>query len=188
MLGGLGGEVYKVDLPNFTQEFVSQINNNLILLQDRNIDVYKKLEAVYNESDKVAFLSPYFSCHAGCSFCCKYDVLITAFEANYIAKKNHYPIKNEKLSIKNNSFCPFLKDNICSIYKYRPLICRTYHVRGNPKECECDYNNAVSKRLEQYGTKIGGYGNKIYSEFAGFIDYVNISIFKGELKDIRNYF
>ena len=109
-------EVYKVDLPNFTQEFVSQINNDLILLQNPN------------------------------------------------------------------------KDNICSIYKYRPLICRTYHVRGNPKECECDYNNAVSKRLEQYGTKIGGYGNKIYSEFAGFIDYVNISIFKGELKDIRNYF
>ena len=67
-------EVYKVDLPNFTQEFVSQINNNLILLQNPN------------------------------------------------------------------------KDTICSIYKYRPLICRTYHVRGNPKECECDYNNAAQNR------------------------------------------
>ena len=57
----VGCEVYKVDLPNFTQEFVSQINNYLILLQNPN------------------------------------------------------------------------KDNICSIYKYRPLICRTYHGKRKSK-------------------------------------------------------
>lgn len=178
-----------MDLPNFPSNFVAQIVSDLNILQSPYIDNYTKLDLVYNEADKINdFLRPYFSCHSGCSFCCKYDVLITLFEANYIAKKIGLELKKEKLSIRNNSYCPFLMNNICSIYKYRPFVCRTYHVYGNPKNCEIDYKDNKPKFIEQYGTKISGYGNKIYNEFGRFIDFINKSNFQDEVKDIRNYF
>lgn len=178
-----------MNLPEFSSDFLSQINNNLRILQNSNIDNYRKLDAIYNESEKINdFLRPYFSCHPGCSYCCKYDVLITSFEANYIAKKIGKFLKNDKFSLKNNTYCPFLKDKICSIYKYRPLICRTYHVYGNPKDCEIDYNDYKPKIIEQYGTKNGGLGNQVFREFGRFIDCVNSKMFNGEIKDIRNYF
>lgn len=177
-----------MEIQKIPSELVLSINNNLTILQNPAVNNYKKLEYVYNEAEKVNdFLRPYFSCHPGCSFCCKYDVLISAFEANYISLKTQKRIKNEKLTIMNNSLCPFLQNDICSIYKYRPLICRTYHVRGNPENCKIDYNLSL-KHIEQYGTKNGNYGNQIYKEFARFIDTVNTAVFYNEFKDIRNFF
>lgn len=37
--------------------------------------------------------------------------------------------------------CPFLVDNSCSIYPYRPLICREYLVSSEPQKCSELFNN-----------------------------------------------
>jgi Fe-S-cluster containining protein len=34
--------------------------------------------------------------------------------------------------------CPFLINNVCSIYPARPLVCRTHIVKENPSECDND--------------------------------------------------
>ena len=176
-------------LQNIPSNLVAEIKTNLVLLQNPNVNNFIKLEAVYNESDKInEFLKPYFSCNRGCYFCCKYDVLITKFEAMYISLKTGVSLKNNSFSFQNNTYCPFLNNDICSIYKFRPLICRTYHVCGNPNDCEIDYENYQLKIQEQYGTAVGGYGNSIYKEFARFIEYINNLMFHGEKLDIRNYF
>ncbi len=42
---------------------------------------------------------------------------------------------NKKLA-SNRIPCPFLNDNLCSIYKVRPLACRTFYVTDSPDYCE----------------------------------------------------
>lgn len=178
-----------MELPNIPSKLVAEIINNLVVLQNPNINNFAKLEAVYKESDKINdFLKPYFSCNRGCCFCCKYDVLITKFEAMYISLKTGINLRNNSFSFYNNTYCPFLKNNVCSIYNFRPLICRSYHVYGNPNDCEIDYKNHQSKIQIQYGTAGSGYGNAIYKEFGRFIESKNNSMFHGEKLDIRNYF
>lgn len=72
---------------------------------------------------------PYLTCHSGCSSCCKVPRTVLPIEAEYI--KNH--VKLDSLSYakvlanaENSDNCPFLIDDLCSIYKYRPIICRTH--------------------------------------------------------------
>ena len=40
--------------------------------------------------------------------------------------------------------CPFLKDNRCSVYEKRPLVCREYQVRSDPKHCVPGSSGIVS--------------------------------------------
>lgn len=92
-------------------------------------------------------------CHKGCDGCCYMPVAVTEFEADYIKQhitQNWTPkqksdlhskiqkIKQEHKEIfefdyiisKNNKStflpCLFLENGCCSIYPYRPAICRTY--------------------------------------------------------------
>lgn len=88
-----------MELPNIPSKLVAEINNNLVVLQNPNINNFARLEAVYKESDKINdFLKPYFSCNRGCCFCCKYDVLITKFEAMYISLKTGINLRNNSFS------------------------------------------------------------------------------------------
>lgn len=90
------------------------------------------------------------SCKRGCSSCCHLNVDITDCEAQVIKKFPHNK-KNLKLHSKlgqatrhklsrEESACPFLKDNECSIYEDRPLACRAYHVVSDPKLCDIHEN------------------------------------------------
>lgn len=92
----------------------------------------------------------YIKCKMGCSFCCSNGYYpISELEYLYLKKgielyysqedinelrTNAWAIyKSRQEFIKHNqdiyefSFvCPFLKNNACSVYKYRPLICRAH--------------------------------------------------------------
>lgn len=63
-------------------------------------------------------------CKNGCDQCCmNFNILPVEFE--YILKK----IKESKLSVSmsdSKKSCVFLKNHSCTIYKYRPIICRTH--------------------------------------------------------------
>lgn len=87
-----------------------------------------------------------FSCKKGCSYCChQHDITTTDYEAQAIAvycKQNRIniprkylkaqlPFTKEEFAFSGKSACVFLKDKVCSIYPFRPVVCRTYAV-GSP--------------------------------------------------------
>ena len=88
--------------------------------------------------------SPYIKCKAGCAKCCsngdypfsemEVKLLKVGFNKLNEATKqkvleNIRKIKEDKQSSSKIPFtyqCPFLIDNMCSVYQYRGIICRTF--------------------------------------------------------------
>ncbi len=87
---------------------------------------------------------PYIFCKKGCGQCCKHSQFpYSAIEFRYLLsgaltldnktqKKIELNIKNileKKKKSRAKKFlydCPFLIDNVCSVYNYRGVICRTF--------------------------------------------------------------
>ena len=98
----------------------------------------KKLERFFT------IQKPYIFCRAGCSKCCEnaqYPFSKIEFEyikigfnllpydiQNKIRKnvENTLKLKHENTDKKFTYICPFLIDNMCSVYHYRGIICRTF--------------------------------------------------------------
>ena len=73
-------------------------------------------------------------CKKGCSLCCeKGDYPLSDIELEYLIK-GYIKLNNEiKLKVQQNiknmekgGQCPFLVNKECSIYKYRPIVCRVH--------------------------------------------------------------
>lgn len=94
------------------------------------------------------------SCKSGCSNCCFYPVMISILEGISIYQwlANHgmwsSKLKAHLQESKEQTWdlasevwllgmypCPFLKDDQCSVYEARPLLCRTTFSRGDPYYC-----------------------------------------------------
>ena len=78
--------------------------------------------------------SKYIHCGLGCSLCCeKGDYPLSSIELEYLMR-GFLSLNNEikrkvQLNIKNmvkGEACPFLIDKTCSVYPYRPIICRVH--------------------------------------------------------------
>ena len=76
----------------------------------------------------------YIKCKKRCFFCCqKGDYPISELELKYLMQ-GFIKLENEKKQIvqnnvknmQNGEACPFLVDNLCSLYEYRPIICRVH--------------------------------------------------------------
>ena len=88
----------------------------------------KKL-AKYFKRDK-----EYLCCKSGCSECCeKGDYPISELELKYLMhgfisldNQTKIRIQNNIKHIQKGGTCPFLLDQKCSIYPYRPIICRVH--------------------------------------------------------------
>lgn len=93
----------------------------------------KKLEGMFEKQ------APFIKCKKGCAFCCK-EGEYPLSELEYIDLMFRYNELDETMKDKvtaniNNLLessrvkmytCPFLVDNLCSVYKARGLICRTF--------------------------------------------------------------
>ncbi|MHB8579037.1 MAG: YkgJ family cysteine cluster protein [Ignavibacteriaceae bacterium] len=85
------------------------------------------------------------ACHKGCSNCCKKTMVpISHLELRgiswYTSEVLDFEIQ-EKIKVnisnsQNTTVCPFLVDDVCSIYAVRPLACRSFYVFN--KVCELD--------------------------------------------------
>jgi Fe-S-cluster containining protein len=62
-------------------------------------------------------------CSKGCTSCCISELTVCSIEAHYM--KMAVPHKTLNASNANESSCIFLTDSECSIYEYRPIVCRT---------------------------------------------------------------
>jgi Fe-S-cluster containining protein len=93
------------------------------------------LQMLYEFMDELnGFISKYTPCQKGCDPCCHIKVDISSLEAQYIHLKTGIPYRDKPISaVKTNTPCPFLKDHCCSIYQYRPYVCRQHHALFNPK-------------------------------------------------------
>lgn len=144
----------------------------------------KQIYALINRFNK-EFVSTFTSCKKGCDSCCKMDVQLTYFEAEYIALATGIPHRNSELTSGYESACPFLSEKgTCSIYNYRPLLCRTYHVLSDPELCK-----DIDSDVMQYGAQSSSMGNFIYLTAARWIYHQTQHSFGSlEFRDIRDFF
>lgn len=79
----------------------------------------------------------YLSCSKGCALCCKnVNMPFSQLEFEYLMEGFNNLDNNQKqlvlqkiksqLENSENPECPFLQNEICSVYKYRGIICRTF--------------------------------------------------------------
>jgi uncharacterized protein len=67
---------------------------------------------------------PRLVCRPGCAGCC---VDLTVFPVEYAAILEDLQAAGAKaLQLNPAAACAFLQNNLCQIYKYRPIICRTH--------------------------------------------------------------
>lgn len=89
---------------------------------DAQLDVYFNMQ------------SEHICCKKGCSYCCeKGDYPISEIELRYIMQgylaldlDKKIKIQQNVKSMQKSGACPFLLNNECSIYLYRPIICRVH--------------------------------------------------------------
>lgn len=94
-----------------------------------------------------SYANEFVACKKGCNFCCHQSIQISSLEASYIASNTGVrpvaltaPIYRDPLGFSGKTPCPFLKQGECSIYEFRPLICRI-HVSLDVDEYWCRFEN-----------------------------------------------
>lgn len=101
----------------------------------RSSDVYSELlSKVELFSDKVGSAnSGTMSCKPGCDRCCRNTFTVFAVEAANIRlgfeglpEGVKVRIKSCSLNAASDNICPLLHNGVCSLYGYRPVICRTH--------------------------------------------------------------
>lgn len=101
------------------------------------------------------------ACKAGCSWCCNVRVTvtppevltITSYLENALSEQEYEMFKNRveaavrrvyDLTADERLFaripCPLLVNNLCSVYKLRPVMCRSWHSL-DVAACEADYRD-----------------------------------------------
>ncbi|MBN2789997.1 MAG: YkgJ family cysteine cluster protein [Candidatus Delongbacteria bacterium] len=93
------------------------------------------------------------SCKKGCTYCCM-NISVLPIEFYAIGKMI---LKAKKqITVNRHKRCAFLQDNLCMIYKYRPIICRTHGLplshrdshdpgRVNVSICEMNFVDKIPK-------------------------------------------
>lgn len=137
------------------------------------IEKYEKYLDIINGNIQKFFeqQKPYICCKAGCSICCEtgeyplseleYQYLMLGYNnldeniQKVIQLKIEQIKKDKKETFEKNQKkgfmhqCPFLLEKKCSIYKYRPIICRSYGLASymEDKEGNLSYNMPCCCRL-----------------------------------------
>ncbi|ELP6118928.1 YkgJ family cysteine cluster protein [Vibrio vulnificus] len=93
---------------------------------------------LYSLVDKFveSVVKPSSVCQKGCGQCCHVNTDVSYPEALYIAANTSRDINFSPRKRGDNERCTFLSDDMsCSIYEFRPLVCRTFHAVDNWEEC-----------------------------------------------------
>ena len=127
--------------------------SNFVLLMDRFFEI---ANAVNEPMTVLGEPSLGSACRAGCTYCCAKTKVVTqpafAVYALFFAKGGEdgsaYRHAVNQLQSSERG-CAFLRDDICSIYSARPLVCRLYH-SYDIKEC-LDFRFLRTVRPETIG-------------------------------------
>ncbi|MBD5802360.1 Flagellin N-methylase [Azoarcus sp. Aa7] len=91
-------------------------------------------------------VAPHTACRSRCSACCHLPTMLYACEASALANASGrtmatLPPREPSLSLAAakqyfGKPCPFLKQDRCSVYEVRPVICRLHHsLNAGPEAC-----------------------------------------------------
>lgn len=188
---------------------------------------YEKYLAFLNEKLQKFFENqkPFIFCHKGCAKCCKnaqfpYSLLeirylLSGFlkldkETQDKIEENLQTIVKKKKKFRGKIFkyeCPFLIDDVCSVYEYRGVICRTFGLMTNTLEQKLrapfcyekglNYSNVMNirtrkispRKYKKLGVKEEPLGFNVSYKFLtdrSFEEDFNIRF--GEVKPLINWF
>ncbi len=139
--------------------------------------IYKDVDHFYN-----ACIKPVAICQQGCSHCCYVPVEVTQLEARYIAQETNIPmieLQEIKTRAPTKESCPFLRDNQCSIYQYRPLACRMFAALDDVKYCIAGNIPHVIVNTQS---------TNITEHLMGLFTHVSLSMKGAPYADIREWF
>jgi len=138
------------------------LQQDLSKIVRENANVKSKRKKIITIATRVTdALSPYVACRVGCSDCCHMNTMIYEHEAIRLAEVTRrkmvrlaYRPINEVFAHGakfNGKPCPFLREDRCSVYQDRPLVCRTHHsLLDNPTSCNMDIPPAKQTRPPMY--------------------------------------
>jgi len=163
---------------------VSFIPIKLIEKEDKLLRIVKdipknpmsKLNYLYNfMADLYKPFQHLTPCKSGCSHCCYIKIDVSSLEILNIKKNAKSIVKNIPKGKKIGESCPFLKNDSCSIYKYRPFTCRRHQIFLDTN-IFCKEENDVGQQLLQF-SEVDKSFSFILSEHGDL-----------SMKDIRTYF
>lgn len=158
-------------------------------------DLYKKVAQF--ESELGPSIKALSQCKNGCAKCCYTDISIFEVEASNIRKWFAGLSSDQQDSIREKwqrrqteGSCAFLRDESCTIYEARPLICRTqgnalrYVEEGEPYIDICPLNEEMIEEMEDKDVMnldlLNTIISKLETESAKGVDRPRIS-----LKDLK---
>jgi Fe-S-cluster containining protein len=155
-----------------------------------NVSLRKKMSRFYHFVDlsfNLFKLKERSVCKTGCSHCCHVDVEIIYAEAAYIQEmtgiKHNEIYKKQKNDFhKTKTPCPFLKDNNCSIYEFRPIACRAFFTIDSVEFCKRDdspkheiFTIESWPTLMKFYSKIFFSGNRRYGDIREWFSGENVN-------------
>lgn len=95
----------------------------------QNASVVSKTRELHQLADELlGAIAPFTPCRRGCSACCHYPVMVSEADVGIIERNTsnrRLPSPLPKADFMGTP-CTFLRDGNCSIYAYRPLVCRMH--------------------------------------------------------------
>ena len=149
------------------------------VLGRENASPKSKLGKVYRLADAAAAAAePYVACRKGCSACCKMNVSISSLEAERLAVMSGRKVQTLQQPINHEEGrfagvpCPFLSEDVCSVYDVRPYACRVHFSFDQDSYwCQPERAYVADMRMVQLGragaaytaialkTKLGGFAD-----------------------------
>ncbi|MDO9237844.1 MAG: YkgJ family cysteine cluster protein [Aquabacterium sp.] len=141
---------------SMTPSWKAAMHTKLAALTRESASPRSKLPKLYALMELVSEVrSPHLACNAGCSACCRtIPVEISDLEAKHIAAATgrapavlppgRHTIPGNAPG-RTNTPCPFLVDNLCSIYEHRPFNCRSLGVVDRDSLTCSEENTALTR-------------------------------------------
>jgi len=113
-----------------------------------------KLLALYDFMAQLySSIEKFTPCKKGCTSCCHYPVTIREIEIQLIERESR--IRRNRTIRKAGSYhgvrCPFLQNDRCSIYAYRPFVCRRHIALTKTSHwCHPDRANQINISLVNF--------------------------------------
>jgi uncharacterized protein len=98
-----------------------------------NASARSKIGKIYRLMDQSSEVrAPQMACTRKCADCCRMNVSISGLEAKLIAEATGLKVAAVEDSVKHELdrfvgvACPFLRDDLRTIYEHRPMVCRNH--------------------------------------------------------------
>jgi len=156
------------------EKLLQKFTNSTGSASNKLKSLYRFMDELYSHVHKIT------PCHKGCSNCCHFNVSISQFEADFIAKETNTTKITQPQNHQKDFHgvpCPFLKQDVCSIYLSRPFVCRRHIFLGDTEKW-CSPNIANDYEFPQLG----------FSEIKATYDFILQESKLTRRKDIREFF